>query len=770
MEPEEQVATETQDHGFAGHAATQNAGSIQNTLPSNMSPAALSTLLNTREPSFLDTRLWHSKSSNQSQSMPSRSKKSALALPPVSSPPRPVVIPPPTAAAIMRYKLTLGDEDGMFDPVRRYNEVAKRMKASISRALARSMPSPRTFKPISRPSPSSPGVGDSKQKLWTALPALPRLYGDMQRAAGGMGRSADIGASHWLNWCSDQEALGRVPHVTRAVGLEALIAAGCNGSFKLSLEQFSQCLLLLALKVQHLESNPAPCLPSSDPATLSVTNSPSAEETNHPPEPPVQEPIVSATSPLQARARSCSCEHVTLCKSFLKRLATATPASPPVHERSRRSCKSSSWFGKVPAMDKLFNELGGMPFSRAAFVSAVFAAFGEQAPCSEDLLGFAFDWAANICNGLNDDQATLDYDGLWQAVLYACGHCNSSSAPPIRCSSSALRAVHAWSISWKFAALQSPPPRTALPNVSVPRPSGTSHGTAKLKPSSAALSNYTSILGGVDPNYAAKTNADRDEYVLDTTMPVHAVSFAAQPPPVASRKLSPTRLLSSRDDRSSALESRAGSRAVTSHPEASRPVTGIGGFSLPTVNERLRTSPIRQHGTTSLVNGIVKTPGPNPLVTQPHPVLDKTFAGRVQQAKFTFQPEFSSQRVFGHFVSRDVVLGPVPRYLLNVPATAEASFVLQASPPRRYPQGKNINPQWAGQLDVNDELFDKSLKGHEVRCSQLSAFEFLSFFKPFFCRFYLMSSMAAAEILIVVKKEEGAGSLPPNPLKRTCLL
>jgi hypothetical protein len=39
-----------------------------------------------------------------------------------------------------------------------------------------------------------------------------------------------------------------------------------------------------------------------------------------------------------------------------------------------------------------------------------------------------------------------------------------------------------------------------------------------------------------------------------------------------------------------------------------------------------------------------------------------------------------------------------------------------------------------------------------------------------------MSSMAAAEIIIVVvvvvKKEggQGAGSLSPNPLKRTCLL
>ena len=54
-------------------------------------------------------------------------------------------------------------------------------------------------------------------------------------------------------------------------------------------------------------------------------------------------------------------------------------------------------------------------------------------------------------------------------------------------------------------------------------------------------------------------------------------------------------------------------------------------------------------------------------------------------------------------------------------------------------------------------------------------FNFLSFFMPFFCRFYLMSSMAAAEIIIVVvvvKKEggQGAGSLSPNPLKRTCLL
>jgi hypothetical protein len=102
-------------------------------------------------------------------------------------------------------------------------------------------------------------------------------------------------------------------------------------------------------------------------------------------------------------------------------------------------------------------------------------------------------------------------------------------------------------------------------------------------------------------------------------------------------------------------------------------------------------------------------------VKQPHPVLDKAFAGRVNQAKFTFQPEFSSQRVFGHYVSRDVVLGPVPRHLLNIPATAELSFRLQASPPRRYPEGKNINPQWANKLDVNDELFDKSLKGHEVR-------------------------------------------------------
>jgi hypothetical protein len=143
-------------------------------------------------------------------------------------------------------------------------------------------------------------------------------------------------------------------------------------------------------------------------------------------------------------------------------------------------------------------------------------------------------------------------------------------------------------------------------------------------------------------------------------------------------------------------------------------VTGIGGFSLPTVNERLKTSPIRQHGTSSLVNGVVKTPGPNPLVKLPHPVMDKTFACRVHQAKFTFQPEFSSQRVFGHFVCRDVVLGPVPRHLLNVPSTAEKSFILQASPPRRYPEGKNINPQWSSKLDVNDELFDKSLKGHEV--------------------------------------------------------
>jgi hypothetical protein len=772
MEPEGPIETETQDDGFA----TQNAAiiHIQNTSSAHISPAALSTLLNTREPSFLDTRIWHSKSSSQSQPPPARSKKAALMLPPVSSPPRPVIIPPPTAAAIMRYKLTLGDEDGMFDPVRRYNEVAKRMKASISKALARSMPSPRIFKPLSRPSPSSPGVGDSNHKLWTALPALPRLFGDMQRAAGGMGRTADIGASHWLNWCSDQEVLGRVPHLTRAVGLEALMAAGCNGSFKLSLQQFSQCLLMLALKVQYLESTPAPCPPSFELATLSVTTSSSTEETNPPPEPPVQTPNASPTSPLKAHARSCSSEHVSLCKTFLKRLATATPTSPPVHERSRRSCKSSSWFGKVPAIDKLYNELGGSPFSRAAFMSAVFAAFGEQAPCSEDLLGFAFDWAANICNSPNDDQATLDYDGLWQALLYACGHCNSSSAPPIRCSSSALRAVHSWSSNWKFSAtLQSPPPRTALPNVSMPKPSHSSHGNAKLKPSSAALSNYASILGGIDPNHAAKTNADREESIsFDTDMPVHSVSFAELPPPIASRMLSPTRVGNSRDDHSSALESRAGSRTVASHREASRPVTGIGGFSLPTVNERLRTSPIRLHGTTSLVNGIVKTPGPNPLVTQPHPVLDKTFAGRVQQAKFTFQPEFSSQRIFGHFVSRDVVLGPVPRYILNLPATADTSFVLQASPPRRYPQGKNINPQWAGKLNVNDELFDKSLKGHEVRCSQLSALlTSFPWFMSFFCRFYSISPMAAAAIIIVatVKKNCGRGAerLPPEPLQRT---
>ena len=142
-------------------------------------------------------------------------------------------------------------------------------------------------------------------------------------------------------------------------------------------------------------------------------------------------------------------------------------------------------------------------------------------------------------------------------------------------------------------------------------------------------------------------------------------------------------------------------------------MTGIGGFSLPTVNERLRTSPIRQHGTTALVNGIVASPGLNPLLKHPQPVLDKSFSGRCSQAKFTFQPEFSSQRVFGHFVNRAVVLGPVPRHLLNVPATAERSFVLQASPPRRYPEGKNINPQWASKLDPLS-LFDGSLKGHEV--------------------------------------------------------
>jgi hypothetical protein len=717
MEPEVPAESQANDDAFIGHIAHENVESTPDALQgasSQPSPAVLSTLLNVREPSFLDTQTWHSKSSSQLQQPPARSKKSATALPPVLSPPR-QSIPPVSQAAILRYKLTLGDGDGMFDPVRRYNEVAHRMKASISRALARPVPSPRNVKPISKPSPSSPVVGDSKQKLWSALPALPRLFGDLQRAAGGIGRSAEIGAAHWLAWCSDQEALGRVPHVTRAAGLETLVASGYNGSFKLSLEQFSQCILMLAAKVLELESTSALPPSSSEPSphSAAVTTS---QETLSPADPSPPVPLSIQASAAKLRARACSSQHVKLCKSFLKRLATANPPSPPVHERSRRSCKSSAWFGKVPAIDKLYNQLGGALVSREAFVAAVVSARGESAPCSEDLLGFAFDWAGNICNTgqLNDDQTFLDYDGLWQAVLYACGHCNSSSAPPIRCSSSALRAVHTWSSSWTFAAQQSPPPRTAvLPSVSTARPATTSQGLSKAKTSAAALSNYVSILGGVDPNFAEKSHAELDE--AENEPHGHSVSFAEHPPPSADRNVSPTRLASSRGDRGSTLESRAGSRHSSRHQELSRPVTGIGGFSLPTVLERLRTSPIRQHGTTTLVSGVVKSPGPNPLVKQPHPVLDKAFAGRVNQAKFTFQPEFSSQRVFGHYVSRDVVLGPVPRHLLNIPATAELSFRLQASPPRRYPEGKNINPQWANKLDVNDELFDKSLKGHEVR-------------------------------------------------------
>ena len=254
-----------------------------------------------------------------------------------------------------------------------------------------------------------------------------------------------------------------------------------------------------------------------------------------------------------------------------------------------------------------------------------------------------------------------------------------------------------------------PPPRTAaLPNIT--RSITTSPGIPKCKSTLAAVSNYASILVGVDPNSAEKSNAEREEPEND---PVHSVSFAAQPPPTAHLNLSPTRLVASRGDRGAALESRAGSRPATRQTELPRPVTGIGGFSLPTVNERLRTSPIRQHGTSTLVSGIVASPGPNPLLMHPQPDLDKSFSGRCNQAKFTFQPEFSSQRVFGHFVNRPVVLGPVPRTLLNIPATAEPSFVLQASPPRRYPEGKNINPRWAKKLDPQS-LFDESLKGHEV--------------------------------------------------------
>jgi hypothetical protein len=373
------------------------------------------------------------------------------------------------------------------------------------------------------------------------------------------------------------------------------------------------------------------------------------------------------------------------------------------------------WYGKVPAVDKLYNQLGNAPFSRTAFVSAVKAAFGEGVSCPEDLLAFAFDWAFNICNGqTNDDQASLDYDGLWQALAYACGHCNSSCAPPVRCCSSVLRAVHAWCSSWKIVSQQSPPPRTAaLPSIlNVARSSISSYGTAKSKSSAAAVSNYASILTGcVEVNSAEKSNVENEGLYSAP----QSISFGAEPPIMAARTLSPTPLSISRGDQGSNLASRVGSQCVARPKAPSRPVTGIGGFSLPTVIERLRTSPIRQHGTTSLVNGVIECPGPNPLVKQPQPDLDKTFAGRVNQAKFTFQPEFSSQRVFGHFVSRDVVLGPVPRHLLNIPSTSEASFVLQASPPRRYPEGKNINPKWASKLDVNDDLFDESLKGHEVR-------------------------------------------------------
>ncbi len=730
MDSQGTVDFEPQGDQFSGHSASEHANPANNALtcaPScHVSPAALSTLLNIREPSFLDTDVWHSKTSSQLLALPARSKKPESVLPSLSPQRRPIIAPP-TAAAIMRYKLTLGDEDGMFDPVRVYNEVAQRMKASISRALARSVPSPRHAKPLSKPSLSSPTSGDSKQKLWVALPALPRLFSDLQRAAGGSGRSADIGASHWLAWCSEQEALGRVPHVTRAVGLEALVAAGCHGSFKLTLEHFSQCLLLLASRVFELESTPQQHPSSTFERTPEVsTISSSTGETNSPPESSSPAPVTVCRSAPKPRAHACSNMQIALCKTFLKRLATAATPSPPVHERSRRSCKSSAWFGKVPAVDKLYVELGRAPFSRAAFVSAVCAAFGEGAPCSEDLLGFAFDWAGNICNGqLPDDQATLDYEGLWQALLYACGHCNSSNAPPMRCSSSALRDVQLWSSTWTFVSQRSPSPRAVvLPSVSAARPVATSHGAAKVKSSIAAVSNYASILGGVDPNYAEKSQAGREESDKEPVTP--SVSFAAQPSLSEPRNLSPTRLPSSRVDRSSGLGSRASSRSIAPHQDVSRPVTGIGGFSLPTVNERLRCSPIRQHGTTSLVNGVVRSPGLNPLLKKPHPVLDKTFAGRVHQANFTFQPEFSSQRVFGHFVCRDVVLGAVPRYLLNVPSSAEKSFVLQASPPRRYPEGKNINPEWASKLDVNDELFDSSLKGHEVRHSCLPTLQFIT--------------------------------------------
>ncbi len=709
----ESQETHEQEQQFSGHIASADALYAS---PCHVSPAALSTLLSIREPSFLDTAIWHSKASGPSQRTHAPSKDRATLPAPVSPQTR-RIIAPPTTAAITRYKLTLGDSDGMFDPVRVYNEVAQRMKQSIARALAPSLPSPRRAKSPSKPSPApSPITSDLKQKLWIALPALPRLFSDMQRSAGGMGRSADIGASHWLAWCSDQEALGRVPHVTRAVGLEALITTGCQGSFKLSLEHFCQCVLVLALRVHELESAPQPP-PSSSERSSQVTAIDSSTTESYPSSAPSAPAPPSAPKP---RARACSSLHIAICKTFLKRLATAIPPSPPVHERSRRSCKSSPWFGKVPAVDKLFNQLHRAPFSRAAFVSAVLAAFGDAAACSEDLLAFAFDWAANICNGhVVGEEAMLDYDGLWQAVLYACGHCNSSSAPPIRCSSSALRDVQAWSSAWTFAAQRSPSPRAVvLPDVTAARPSattyasGTASGTARLKSSIAAVSNYESILGGVDSNHAEKLHAEREESDYELAPP--SVSFAAQPLPTATRNLSPTRLPSSRSDRTAAADSRPGSRSVAAHHDVSRPVTGIGGFSLPTVKERLRNSPIRQHGTASLVSGVVKSPGPNPLLKQPHPVLDKTFAGRVHQASFTFQPEFSSRRVFGHFVCRDVVLGPVPRYLMNVPASAEKSFILQASPPRRYPEGKNINPEWACKLDVNDELFDKSLKGHEV--------------------------------------------------------
>ena len=701
--------SEAQDNAFSSHIADENSGATQDahlTSASYISPAVLSTLLNSREPSFLDTQVWQTKSSSQLQQSPARSKKALL--PSISSPPR-HVLAPTSAAALARFKLSLGGEDGMFDPVRRYNEIAQRMKASISRALARPIPSPRAIKPLSKLSPPPPGGKDTKQKLWVALPAVPRLLADLQRAAGGMGRGADIGASHWLAWCSDQEALGRVPSVTRAVGQEVLVEAGCHGSFKLSLEQFAQCVLLLAARVQETESTPAPPPPSaSEPIPQPVQPSSPRAESDLLPQPPLvpAAPPVHASAP-KPRARACSSQYVALTKSLLKRLATAVPPSPPVHERSRRSCKSSAWFGKLPAIDKLYTELGSAPFTRATFVSAVVAAFGDAGAGLDDVLGAAFDWAG--AGQVSDDQVTLDYDGLWQAALYACGFCNSSSVPSIRCSSSALRAVHVWCSDWTFASQQCPPPRTAaLPNIT--RSITTSPGIPKCKSTLAAVSNYASILVGVDPNSAEKSNAEREEPEND---PVHSVSFAAQPPPTAHLNLSPTRLVASRGDRGAALESRAGSRPATRQTELPRPVTGIGGFSLPTVNERLRTSPIRQHGTSTLVSGIVASPGPNPLLMHPQPDLDKSFSGRCNQAKFTFQPEFSSQRVFGHFVNRPVVLGPVPRTLLNIPATAEPSFVLQASPPRRYPEGKNINPQWAKKLDPQS-LFDESLKGHEV--------------------------------------------------------